>query len=46
MGKPMKLWNVMTDTSCGEEALHPGVACMSVCCSNLFGRDVSHFMEN
>lgn len=41
MGK--KVWNVMTDSSCGEDALHPGGACVSVCCSNLSGRDdVSH----
>lgn len=35
--------HVMTDTSCGEEALHPRGACGSVCCCNLSGRDgVSH----
>lgn len=46
MGKPMKVWNVMTDTSCGVEALYPGGACVNVCSSNLSGRDdVSHFME-
>lgn len=36
----------MTDTSCGEKALHPGGACASVCCCNLSGReDVSHVMR-
>lgn len=33
-----KVWNEMTDSSCGEEALDPGGACMSVCWSNLSGR--------
>lgn len=33
-----KVWNEMTDSSCGEEALDPGGACMSVCCSNLSGK--------
>lgn len=37
MGK--KVWTVMTDTSCGEKALHPGGAC-----SNLSGRGVVSVM--
>lgn len=42
MGK--KVWTVMTDTSCGEEVLHPGGAGVSVCCSNLSGRGVVSVM--
>lgn len=38
-----RMLHVMTDTSCGEEALHPRGARVSVCCCNLSGReDVSH----
>lgn len=46
MGKLKKKWgmqHVMTDTSCGEEALHPRAACVRMCCCNLSGwDDVSH----
>lgn len=35
-----KVWNEMTDSSCGEEALDPGGARVSVCCSNLSGEGV------
>lgn len=46
MGKPKKcgMLHLMTDTSCGEETLHPREVYVCVCCRcNLSGReDVSH----